>query len=217
MVSFEESARGSNLSDEDRSVQSKALFDGVDEVFAKVIGKSADEVTGEAMQSSPRSMMQYLFPSSSGKYGVDTEQVAKKFKVARSTVQRWVREDRVPREEPLKKLRTRTRQTVTTKRGRAQMAKRITAAAPTVIPERRITIHGLQGPTNDPTDRDYVRWGNASHDLSAEQQAALYDAWATGGDEAALTWLTSTFQSEYVDNWQFHGIDGISWKNTTHD
>lgn len=217
MVSFEEAARSSGLSDEDRSVQSKALSAGIGEVFTTIVGKSADEVTGEAMQNSPRAMLQYLFPSKAGKYGVDTEVVAKKFGIARSTAQRWVREDRVPREEPLKKLRTRTRQTVTTKRGRAQMAKRITSAAPTTVPKRTITVHGLQGPTNDPTDRDYVRWGNASHDLTAEQQAALYDAWAAGGDEGALHYLTGVFQAEYVDNWQFHGIDGISWKDSTRD
>lgn len=202
------------LDDDDRAVQGKALFDGLSGVFQNLTGKTYDEVTGDAMTNSPRSMLQYLYPSSKTASGVDTHTAAQRLGVSQRTVQRWAREDRIPKAETLKKVRTRTRQTVTTKRGRAQIAKRLRTTAPTTGTSKRIIIHGLQGPTTDPNDRMYLRYGNAGHNFSPEQQAALYDAWASGGDDAAIDYLTSQFDGGYVDGWRFHGIDGISWKDT---
>lgn len=201
------------FNDDDRAAQSHALFEGLGGVFQNLTGKSYDDVTSDEMTDSPRAMLQYLFPGRSDRQQIDTRLAAQRLGVSQRTVQRWARDDRIPRAETLKKIRTRTRQTVTTKRGRTQMAKRLAATAPSTGRTRRITIHGLQGPTTDPNDRQYLRLGNASINMSPEQQAELYEAWASGGDDAAIQYLTSKFDGGYVDGWRFHGIDGISWKD----
>lgn len=199
--------------DDDRAAQGRAIFEGLGGVFQNLTGKSYDDVTSDEMTGSPRSMLQYLFPGRSDRQQIDTRLAAQRLGVSQRTVQRWARDDRIPRAETLKKVRTRTRQTVTTKRGRTQMAKRLAATAPSTGRTRRITIHGLQGPTTDPNDRQYLRLGNSHLNMSPEQQAELYEAWASGGDDAAIQYLTSKFDGGYVDGWRFHGIDGISWKD----
>lgn len=199
--------------DDDRAVQGRAIFDGLNDVFQNLTGKSYNDVTSDEMTNSPRSMLQHLYPGRTDRQQIDTRLAAQRLGVSQRTVQRWAREDRVPRAETLKKIRTRTRQTVTTKRGRSQMAKRLSAIAPSTGRMRRIIVHGRQGPTTDPNDREYLRLGNSRLDMTPEQQAELYEAWASGGDDAALEYLTSKFDGGYVDGWRFHGIDGISWKD----
>lgn len=205
--------------DKDRAVQRQAFEAGADELFKNVTGHSHSDITGEAMQNSPRSMLEYLYPGRTDRQQIDTRLAARRMGVSQRTVQRWAKENRIPREEPLKKLRTKTRQTVTTKAGRTRMAKRLRAAAPAAVGNQRIVVHGLQGPTDNPhaTGSDRPRYGNANLTMSPEQQAAFYEAWASGGDQAAQEYLTGLFDGGYVDGWRFHGIDGISWKDAPED
>ncbi|MGO1627499.1 MAG: hypothetical protein ACTHX2_01685 [Microbacterium sp.] len=203
------------LDDDDRAVQREAFRAGNDELLQNLTGKSHADILSDTMRDSPRSMLQHLYPSGDTKSGIDTRTAARRLGVSQRTVQRWARYDRIPRDEPLKKLRTKTRQTVTTKRGRAQMAKRVRQTAPATGKNKIITVHGLQGPTDNPqsTGSDRPRFGNANLSMTPDQQAALYESWAGGGDEAAQEYLTSLFDGGYVDGWRFHGIDGISWKD----
>lgn len=203
---------------DDKKVQAGAFTDGMSALFQHHTGKSYDDVASTAMTESPSAMLSYLYPGRNERQPVDTATAAKRFKVSQRTMQRWIKDDRIPHEDQLKKLRTRTRQTVTTKRGRAQTAKRMAATAEKPDATRRIiTIHGLQGPTTNPnsTGSDRPRYGKANLEMTPDQQAALYEAYANGGAEAAEQYLTSAYDAGYVAGWHFHGIDGISWKNVS--
>lgn len=206
------------LSDpDDIKTQHDALFRALtaktrvnaDGTHTYVEGKTFDEVA-----STPRSMLEFLYEGKSARQPVDTKLAAQRLGVTQRTVQRWVRGDSKPRADMLRKLSTRTRQTVTTKRGRAQLARRLRQNVP-ADRNRIVKIHGTMGPTTDPNNRDYLRSGNASLELTPEQQASVMDAWAENGDEGAIDYLTGLYQTGYVPDWQFHGISGIEWKPST--
>lgn len=177
-----------------------------DAVFEFFTGKDYNQVT-----SSTRSMLQHLYPGKSDRHPIDTKLAAQRLGVSQRTVQHWIRGDSKPRPATAKKIADRTRQTVTTKRGRAQMAKRAKAALPGKT--RKVNVHGVQGISSDPTDMSYNRNGRSGQDLTPEEQEKLIDAWAEGGDTAALEYLTTIYQrpGEYHAEWRFHGVDGMNW------
>ena len=102
------------------------------------------------------------------------------------------------------------RQSVTTKRGRGQLAKRIQSQIPTR--QRTIRINALQGPSADPTDKKYVAERFSNLDMSPSEQQQLYDAWVQGGDTGATDYLTGLYDNRYVDGWQFHGMKGVEFR-----
>lgn len=175
-------------------------------VFEFFTGQDYNEVT-----SSPRSMLRHLYPGKSDRHPIDTKLAAAKLGVSQRTVQHWIKGDSKPRPTTAKKLTDRTRQTVTTKRGRAQMAKRAKENLPGKT--RKVNVHGVQGISSDASDMTYNRNGRSGQDLTPEEQEKLIDAWAEGGDQGALDYLTTVYQrpGEYHPEWRFHGVDGMNW------
>lgn len=178
--------------------QTAAIFEGI-------TGQSLPEVSRDT-----RSMLKFLFPGQSDRYPIATKLAAQKLGVSQGTVQRWIRGAQNPRATITQEITKRVRQSVTTKRGRTQLAKRMKAQLPAKT--RTIRIQGLQGPTTDPTNNDYLRDGFSNFDMSPEEQQKLYDAWANGGDTAATEYLTGLYDTRYLDGWQFHGIKGVEWR-----
>lgn len=182
--------------------QMKAMFEGL-------TGQKIPDYTAEHPDT--RAMLKFLFPGKSDRYPIATGLAAKKLGVSQSTVQRWIRGAQNPRATITKEITKRVRQTVTTQRGRSQLAKRVQANLPTK--QRTIRINALQGPSDDPTDKKYVTERYANLAMSPSDQQQLYDAWVKGGDAGATDYLTSLYSdpSRYVDGWQFHGIKGVEW------
>ena len=183
--------------------QTKAVFEGL-------TGQKIPDYTAEKPDT--KSMLKFLFPGKSDRYPIATKLAAEKLGVSQGTVQRWIRGAQAPREAASKDITKRVRQTVTTQRGRAQLAKRIKEQLP--ARERSIRINALQGPSSDPTDKDYVSERFSNLDMSPFEQQQLYDAWARRGDTGATDYLTALYNEpgRYVDGWQFHGIKGVEWR-----
>ena len=159
------------------------------------------------VSSSPASMLRYLYAGKSDRHPIDTKTAAARLGVSQRTVSQ-------PRPELLKKLTDRTRQTVTTKRGRTQLAKRAKAALPG--DRRTLIVHGVQGLSADPQDMGYNRNGNSYIHLTDDEQRGLIDAWGNGGDTGALSYLEGIYAQpgRYTDSgtWRFHGVDGMQWR-----
>ncbi|MGC5225408.1 hypothetical protein ACPW96_22825 [Micromonospora sp. DT81.3] len=177
--------------------QTAAMFEGL-------TGQKLPDVSRDT-----RSMLRFLFPGPSDRFPIATKLAAEKLGVSQRTVQRWSRGAQTPRTEITKEITKRVRQAVTTKRGRAQLAKRMTAQLPNKI--RTIRVQALQGPSSDPLDKDYVTDRYSNFEMSPDEQQRLYDAWVQGGDTAATDYLAGLYDTRYVDGWQFHGIKGVDW------
>lgn len=188
------------LGREAKARQMKAMFEGL-------TGQTIPDYTAENPDT--RAMLKFLFPGKSDRYPIATGLAAKKLGVSQGTVQRWIRGAQNPRATITKEITKRVRQTVTTQRGRSRLAKRVQANLPTK--QRTIRINALQGPSDDPTDKKYVTERFANLKMSPFEQQELYDAWTQGGDAAATDYLTTLFDTRYVDGWQFHGIRGVGW------
>ena len=201
----------------DRAAQRNAFFEGL-------TGRKGTKANGEPgweqgrglsdIARSTRSMLEYNFAGRSARHPVDTRTAAERLGVSQRTVQRWLRGDSQPRPEAMKKLTTRTRQTVTTKQGRSRLAAQMKESIGTE--NRTIKVTGRQGPTADPnaTGTDRPRGGSSALSMTPEEQAGLYDAWANGGDSGATSYLERLYDQpgRYVANWHFHGIKGLEWK-----
>jgi hypothetical protein len=176
-------------------------------VFQFMTGQDYTKVT-----ESPRNMLRFLYAGKTDRHPIDTKTAAARLGVSQRTVQRWIKGDSKPRPEIEKKLNDRTRQSVTTKRGRARLVKQAKAAAPTG--RRTLIVHGLQGLSSDPNDMSYNRNGNSNIHLSDEEQQALIDAWGEGGDNGALRYLEGVYDQpgRYEPGWRFHGVDGMTWR-----
>ena len=190
------------LSAQAKARQMKAMFEGL-------TGQKIPDYTAEHPDT--REMLKFLFPGKSDRYPIATGLAAKKLGVSQGTVQRWIRGAQKPRATITKEITKRVRQTVTTQRGRSQLAKRAQAQRPDKT--RTIRINALQGPSDDPTDKDYVTERYANLEMSPADQQQLYNAWVQGGDAGATDYLTSLYSNpdRYVDGWQFHGIKGVQW------
>ena len=187
---------------DDQRVQRLAFFEGL-------TGKSYASVSRDT-----RSMLEFNFPGSD-KQPINKREAARRLGVSVRTIERWAKGDTKPKPENLSKLTNRTRQSVTTKRGRAQLAKRMKQTIPPTT-ERTISIHGRQGITADPNAEgsEKPRNGYSKLDLTPEEQSAFFDSWAAGGDEGAARYLETLYSQpgRYVPNWHFHGIDGVEWR-----
>ena len=186
------------LSKEAQARQLAAMFEGL-------TGHKLPEVSRDT-----KSILKFLFPGQSDRFPIATKLAATKLGVSQGTVQRWIRGAQNPRAAITQELTKRVRQSVTTKRGRGQLAKRIQSQIPTR--QRTIRINALQGPSADPTDKKYVAERFSNLDMSPSEQQQLYDAWVQGGDTGATDYLTGLYDNRYVDGWQFHGIKGVEFR-----
>lgn len=177
-------------------------------MFSALTGTTGASVTGNS--NDVRGMLTAVYGTTRrGKDAIDTREAAKRLGVSQRTVQRWITGQNKPSTDHLKKLQTRSRQSATTKRGRARALKRATASKRIQTDAVRVRVGGTQGP------QGYQRDRNSAQKLSPEEYQGLLDAYATGGDNGALNFLQSVYGEKYVDNWKFDQIsdfriDGLS-------
>lgn len=177
-------------------------------MFSAITGTKGAAVTGTS--ADVRGMLTAVYGTTRhGKDVIDTREAAKRLGVSQRTVQRWLAGQNKPAEDHLKKLQTKSRQSATTKRGRARAVKRAIAAKKIQAEGVRVRVGGTQGP------QGYQRDRNSAQKLSPEEYQGLLDAYAAGGDDGALNYLQAVYGEKYVDNWKFDQvsdfrIDGLS-------
>ncbi len=138
-----------------------------------------------------------------GETVVDTRKAAKSLGVSQRTVQRWIKGTNKPASTHLEKLKTRSRQAATTKRGRERAVKSSSRAQSFAAKGAMVRIEGTQGPG------DYKRKRSTQISLSPEQFEQLMESYAIQGDEAAVKKLENFYSSNYVDDWSIGAIDTI--------
>jgi hypothetical protein len=172
-------------------------------LFQALTGREGAQTSGKA-PGDVKGMLSTLYGTSRrGESAIDTRAAAKGLGVSQRTVQRWLKADTKPAGVNLQKLTKKSRQAATTKRGRAATVRR-TANPDFKKNGVKVEIRGWQGPTNDP---DYKRNRRAMQNLTPEQYEGLLDAYAQGGDEAAMVYVQAVFQDKYVDDWQFNTVE----------
>ncbi|PPG77512.1 XRE family transcriptional regulator [Rathayibacter rathayi] len=172
-------------------------------LFQALTGREGAQTSGKA-PGDVKGMLSTLYGTSRrGESTIDTRAAAKGLGVSQRTVQRWLKADTKPAGVNLQKLTKKSRQAATTKRGRAATVRR-TANPDFKKNGVKVEIRGWQGPTNDP---DYKRNRRAMQNLTPEQYEGLLDAYAQGGDEAAMVYVQAVFADKYVDDWQFNTVE----------
>ncbi len=172
-------------------------------LFQAITGRRGAQTSGSAT-ADVRGMLSTLYSTSRrGESVIDTRAAAKGLGVSQRTVQRWLKADAKPAGVNLQKLTKKSRQAATTKRGRAATIRR------TANPDFRkncakVEIRGWMGPSDDP---QYKRNRRAMQNLTPEQYEGLLDAYAQGGDEAAMAYVQSVFHDSYVDDFRFNTVD----------
>ncbi|MFH5796780.1 hypothetical protein ACHM2U_15370, partial [Clostridium perfringens] len=104
------------------------------EAQARQLAAMFEGLTGQKLPDVSRdtkSMLKFLFPGKSDRFPIAAKLAASKLGVSQGTVQRWIRGAQNPRAVITQELTKRVRQSVTTKRGRGQLAKRIQSQLPT--------------------------------------------------------------------------------------
>lgn len=143
--------------------------------------------------------------------GPNTRAAAESLNVSQRSVQRWIAgEDRQQRNKPradhLSNLRTKARQSATTKKGRkssldssrSRFAGRKSA---------RLTTYGMQGPEGG--GKGYSRLRGVTLELGADDIDAMFDAYEKSGDAGVTEWLEQHHSATYVPGWTFDSIDRI--------
>lgn len=169
-------------------------------------------LTGRA--GSPTGSVRDMLTSAFGtnaRGGPNTRAAASELGVSQRTVQRWIagenrKQRNAPRADHLSTLRTKARQSTTTKKGRkaaldqsrSRFASRKSA---------KLTTHGLQGPEGG--GKGYSRMRTVSLELSGTDIDAMFDAYEKGGDKAVTQWLEQHHSANYVPGWTFENIDHI--------
>lgn len=169
-------------------------------IFEALTGTKNSAAGGQP--GSVRGMLEGLYGTTrNGKPTVDTREAARRLNVSQRTVQRWLKNDHTPSTDHLKTIQKRSRQAVTTKRGRARALRRAASTQPSPTEGAKVNVRGTQGP------RGYAREGrNATQKLSPEEHQGLLNAYAEGGDDGALNYLSGIYSEKYVDDWQFNSV-----------
>lgn len=151
-----------------------------------------------------------------GQQRVHTRAAAAELGVSQRTVQRWLKDQRMPVGDQYRRLALSVRQQATRKAGRQQA---VAAARERLAPmmERRggiqLNVHGYQGAPPGPGMKDYRRSRNAFLDMSAAQTDEMFDAYAQGGDEGLQLWLNEVYGAEggYLADWNISSIDRLQF------
>lgn len=171
-------------------------------LFEAITGKSGADVSGQS--GNVAGMLQTVYGTTrNGQQVVDTREAAKRLGVSQRTVQRWMSGQNKPAGDHLKALQKRSRQAVTTKRGRERAVKRSAAAQAVKGDGVRVEVSGMQGP------KDYARDRRSGQKLSPDEYQALLEAYAAGGDNGALDFLQAVYSEKYVDNWEFGAVSSF--------
>lgn len=136
---------------------------------------------------------------------ISTKEAARRLGVSQRTVQRWIKGDHNPSAFVMKKLTTKARQAVTTKRGRAQAVRRAIANQKPTANGVRVTVSGMQGP------KDYPRMRDIGQKLTPEEYEGLQHAYMEGGDRGALDFLENVLSDKYVESWNIDYLTGLGF------
>ena len=181
-------------------------------LFAILTGRQAD-VSGSASGDVRGMLMAVGGTSNRTKSGIDLTKAASKLGVSRRTVERWVKSAQTgagqrPSPQHAKALASKARQAATTKAGR----KAALAGSPLrqAITSRgaRVSIDGLQGP--HAAGKDYIRKRVTQVYLDPADAHAMMNAWETGGEKGFMSWATTFWDTEYLNDWTFDSVDGVT-------
>jgi hypothetical protein len=143
--------------------------------------------------------------------GPNTRAAAEQLGVSQRSVQRWLagenRQQRnKPRADHLSTLRTKARQSATTKKGR-KAALDSSRSRFSNRKSARLTTHGMQGPEGG--GKGYARQRAVTIELSGDDIDAMFDAYEQRGDAGVTEWLERHHSDHYVPGWTFENIDRI--------
>ena len=181
-------------------------------LFAILTGRQAD-VSGSASGDVRGMLMAVGGTSNRTKSGIDLTKAASKLGVSRRTVERWVKSAQTgagqrPSAQHAKALASKARQAATTKAGRkaalagSPLRKAITSRG------ARVSIDGLQGP--HASGKDYMRKRVTQVVLDPADAEAMMNAWETGGEKGFMSWASTVWDTEYLNDWKFDSVDGVT-------
>lgn len=158
-----------------------------------------------------REMLSHKFTHTyRGKETIDTRKASQWLGVSQRTVQRWVKNGRMPEGTNHKRLRRSVKRTLT-KEGRKAAVKRSTKRdASYATSGATIKIHGYQGPPEGPGG-SYKRSRTTSVPLSGEEYQQLFDAFADKGEAGVQAFLRPHFARRYTNGWNFDTIDDLTF------
>lgn len=138
---------------------------------------------------------------------ISTKEAARRLGVSQRTVQRWIKGQHNPSATVMKKLTTKARQAVTTKRGRTQAVRRAIANQKPTANGVRVRVSGMQGPGS----KEYSRLRDIGQKLTPEEFEGLQHAYMEGGDSGALDFLENVLSDKYVENWNIDYLTGLQF------
>lgn len=178
-------------------------------LFGGLTGRGGD-VSGRP-DGDLRAMLQTAFGEGRRPGGVDTRAAAEGLGVTQRTVQRWLagadRQSHGANPEHMKAIARKARQAATTQSGR-RAATAAVRQGPLARNGARLTVRGQQGPMR--SGNDYRRFRAVDFDLGPEDVNALLSAYERGGDRAAVGWLESHADAQYVADWSFESISDLN-------
>lgn len=191
----------------DRGARRQALFEAL-------TGRTDHSLDRTAPTDVAAMLMSRFAYEYRGEQRVNTADAAKFLGVSRRTVQKYLKQGRMPDKSPAyKKLRLAIRQQVTRKAGRQATvaeARRKAAASLEKNGGVRLKVYGMQGPPPS-SKEDLRRVRNSYHEISGDQFEQMLDAYVDGGDQAMQDWLQDTFAGEggYLPDWTISSIDRL--------
>lgn len=180
-------------------------------IFSALTGRTAD-VSGKSDGDLRGMLMAVGGPSSKTRSGIDLTKAAQSLGVSRRTVERWVQTAQTgagqrPSAPHATSLAKQARQAATTKAGRRAALATSTVRQAIASRGARLTLTGTQGP--HAAGQDYMRHRTTQLDLDPADAEAMLTAWENGGEKGFMSWATSHWGSEYLDDWKFGGVDDL--------
>lgn len=177
-------------------------------LFGSLTGRRGGDVSGSD-DGSLRDQLIAAYGPGRRPDSVDTAAAAKGLGVSQRTVERWISgETRAPRTDNATKLRTRSRQAATTKRGRR-------AAMRGRKGDKYSRRGGMLSVRGDQGTRGYSGWyfrpRTTTLSLTPADVEAMRDAYAEGGDAGVNSWLRDYWEDNYLGEWQFGRIEDLGF------
>lgn len=141
----------------------------------------------------------------------DVAAAAQKMGVTRRSVQRWLSGGGMSRAHT-DRLNRDARQAMTTKRGRAAVAK---AQGPLRPPPgaNGVTLKGVQGVVSDLAA--HFRHRDTTVQLSEEDLDRLQSLWVEHGTQGVEAFMQQQLDRRYVSGWQVESMDDLGWTDTS--
>lgn len=142
----------------------------------------------------------------------DVRAAAEGLGVSTRSVQRWLTGGGI-RPAHAKELADKSRQAMTTKRGRARAAR----AAGVPSPPRganAIKINGMQGVVSS-TDGNY-RDRDTAVQLRPEDAQRMQDLWVEHGEAGVDAFIHEHWDRRFVNEWHFQSINTLEWGTSSH-